>query len=283
MTSLKSYSLNKEFLEKKGFLYNEYEGQAFRPLTFAERKVNWVWLRGKIKTLGTELQSKISHYIPKIAQESFTLKDFNALISDVSDIQKKGFDYWKQTTSSEMSVKVKPTNQKVYDAMEKANEVIVGKIIHDIDKKLWRFTEEGLISQFFNWMNTLFVNGSINLGRETVYENNKELIYAFEYSAILDGRATEICRTLDWTVVKPDSQRAETLSPPNHWGCRSIRVEILDEEVYKPKISVSIPKVDLGSKIDFAWYLKTIAQKTLEENLTKDQVQEELKRLEKQI
>lgn len=283
MTLLQNYSLNKEYLKARGFLYNEYEGQAFRPLTFAERKVNWVWMRGKMKKLWTDLQAKISPFIPKIAQNTFTKKDFDKMVYDVTETQKESFWYGKQTASSEMDVRVKPTNPKVYDAMEEQNAIIIGKMISDINKKIWKFTDEGIISQFFNGLNTLYVSGGINLGRQTVFEYNKDMVYAFQYSAILDGRTTDICKSLDGTTVDPESQKARAITPPNHRWCRSVRVEILEDETYKPAISVSIPQVDLSNKIDFGGYLRNIAKKVAAEELTKEQIKEELKTLEKQI
>jgi len=258
---ISSNSYNKEYLQSRGLFYNEYEGQAFRPLTFSERKVNWVGLRGTIRTIWWDLKSAVAKYIPIIAQWKFTLKDYNDMVDAVTSIQKDAFNYGRQTASSEMSVATKQTNQKVFDAMRKQNEILIGKMIQDINKKLGRFTDEGIISQFMGWLQTLFVSWAINLGRETVYEENPGLIYALQYSAILDGRTTEICRELDGMIVKDMSPQQKQYQPPNHRWCRSVRVEILKDEIYKPKLSVSIPDVTLDWKIDFQWYLDNVAKK----------------------
>jgi hypothetical protein len=236
-----------------------------------------------MKTYWNELQNELAKYIPIIAQWKITKKDYDNLIEIVSETQKKSFDYWKQTTSSEMWVKVKPTNDKVYEAMLDQNKVIIWKMIYDINLKLQRFSEEWIVSQFIHWLNTLYVSWAINLGRETVYENNKELVYAFQYSAILDWKTTNICRTLDWLIVEWWSKEQRKYQPPNHWNCRSIRVEILEDEIYKPKISVSVPNIKLPWKTDFSWYLKNLATKTISEWLTKDEIQDELKKLEKEM
>lgn len=43
----------------------------------------------------------------------------------------------------------------------------------------------------------------------------------FEYVAILDGRTTEICRSLNGKIFKKTDTR---ILPPNHYNCRSVVV-----------------------------------------------------------
>lgn len=51
------------------------------------------------------------------------------------------------------------------------------------------------------------------------------------YSAILDGRTTEICHNLHGKVMKIDEWEAQGLIPPVHYGCRSTLVQLSDREV----------------------------------------------------
>jgi hypothetical protein len=67
------------------------------------------------------------------------------------------------------------------------------------------------------------------------------MIYAFEFSAILDDKTTKICKDLDGLVVEPMSKEYYRYSPPRHYNCRSIRVEILNDEPYRPKITKNLP------------------------------------------
>jgi SPP1 gp7 family putative phage head morphogenesis protein len=53
-----------------------------------------------------------------------------------------------------------------------------------------------------------------------------EALYGFRYSAVLDNRTTVLCRTLDGMIAPQDDPVWITLSPPNHWSCRSVRVEV---------------------------------------------------------
>ena len=70
---------------------------------------------------------------------------------------------------------------------------------------------------------------AINLGRQTVF-NHPDIagyIQAYQYSAILDDRVSDICESLDGRIQKDWGN----YTPPNHFRCRSILVPItmLDE------------------------------------------------------
>lgn len=59
--------------------------------------------------------------------------------------------------------------------------------------------------------------------------NDPELdgfVEALEYSAILDGNTTEICRELNGKIFKTDSEEWDQYRPPNHYNCRSILIPI---------------------------------------------------------
>ena len=57
-------------------------------------------------------------------------------------------------------------------------------------------------------------------------------VKAVQYSAIIDTRTTEICRTLDNRVFRLGDADLDRFSPPNHFSCRSVLVPvILEDEV----------------------------------------------------
>lgn len=227
---------------------NEYESQAWRPLTFAERKVNLVSIKENMKRLWEKLDAKLVVVKNDIlnGQGSVPYNVETKLAEIVTEVQKEAFDFGKQTASAEMKTKVKPTNKKLEGVMLAQNKQIVKRMLADINAKFkqkWyktfaeysvEFSEAGIFSQFFNGLKSLFVMGAINLGRETVFESEPDRVYAFQYSAILDDRTSDLCRGLDGVIVKPWSPRFKQISPPNHWNCRSIWVEILIDEPYKP-------------------------------------------------
>jgi len=65
---------------------------------------------------------------------------------------------------------------------------------------------------------------AINAARQAVFESPQleGFIQAFEYSAILDDRTSEICEALDGRIRRDWGSSA----PPNHFQCRSILVPI---------------------------------------------------------
>lgn len=72
-------------------------------------------------------------------------------------------------------------------------------------------------------------SGALNMGRTNLFNRDeyKGFIQAFEYSAILDDRTTDICESLNGRVRKDWG----SYTPPNHFQCRSILVPVtvLDE------------------------------------------------------
>ena len=60
-----------------------------------------------------------------------------------------------------------------------------------------------------------------------------DFVEAFEYSAILDSRTTQICRELDGKIYRADSEYWKSLRPLNHYNCRSILVPITAVDVWR--------------------------------------------------
>ena len=65
------------------------------------------------------------------------------------------------------------------------------------------------------------VNEALNEGRKAMFqpEVDSGFITAFQYSAILDKRTTEVCRYLDRKMFAGDSPELDRLSPPRHYNC----------------------------------------------------------------
>ncbi len=68
-----------------------------------------------------------------------------------------------------------------------------------------------------------------NHGRLTEYLDPELEPYmqGVRYSAILDGRTTEVCRLLDGRIFKLGDPDLPGLCPPNHYNCRSILVPVV--------------------------------------------------------
>lgn len=74
------------------------------------------------------------------------------------------------------------------------------------------------------------VNEVINTERNNFFFKNADLIQGFQFSAVLDGKTTLICASLDGKTFKIDDASGLEFRPPLHWFCRSILVPILIEQ-----------------------------------------------------
>ncbi len=74
---------------------------------------------------------------------------------------------------------------------------------------------------------------AINLGREEGFDDIKNQIGAYQWSAILDDRTCRICKSLDGTYFEPGDPALAELKPPIHPNCRCILVAVLKEELEK--------------------------------------------------
>jgi len=80
------------------------------------------------------------------------------------------------------------------------------------------------------------VSGSVNQGRTFTQETNSAKIYAYQYSAILDMATCRTCTALDGRTIAKNDPAYLRLMPPQHFYCRCVWVEILNDEFDKPSI-----------------------------------------------
>jgi len=64
----------------------------------------------------------------------------------------------------------------------------------------------------------LTVSEALNLGRESVAKRNEALVEEVVYSAILDGKACEICSALNGRSLRMGTQEYEDIKPPRPQG-----------------------------------------------------------------
>lgn len=86
---------------------------------------------------------------------------------------------------------------------------------------------------------------NINRGRNAFFLGDDAIsqITAFQYSAVIDGRTTDICLSLDGQIFAP-GQASLRFRPPNHFGCRSILVPITVNEKIKTNVEKLAPDAE---------------------------------------
>jgi len=316
----------REELKKKGLRFNEYEYKAWRPLTFAERKVNFSLINKTMDKYQEKLDKALSVIEKK--QKTDLLKQLDKAVKNndikalgaikmkykgelsqtITDIQKEIFEVGKKTASTEMSVRVPPTKREVQGAMRVQSDAMVSKATNDIENSIITNTTReaskanGLskvninkasiiasktIDDIFvkarSAYNTYAIGGAINTGRASVYERYPEKVYAVQYSAIIDERTTEMCLSLDGRVFPAGSSAAMDYEPPNHFNCRSIMVEVLQEEVFKPRIDTEKPLKSIPPTTDLNNQKKMIKPVVKKGSPAVGQIQKEITRREQLV
>lgn len=77
----------------------------------------------------------------------------------------------------------------------------------------------------------------INIGRDDAFKANAKNISRYQYSAILDDATCAICEDLDGMVLNQQQYDDTVWTPPIHFNCRCIWVEILEDEEEQPEIT----------------------------------------------
>jgi SPP1 gp7 family putative phage head morphogenesis protein len=79
----------------------------------------------------------------------------------------------------------------------------------------------------------------MNKGRVAFF-NESNVVSGYQYSAILDGRVTEICRGLHGKKFKAGTQPI----PPMHFNCRSVLIPITKFEAFDPDTKIGKRGID---------------------------------------
>ena len=88
-----------------------------------------------------------------------------------------------------------------------------------------------MIGQMLATAAILNVAESVNLGRENGFNDIRDEIGGYQWSALLDHRTCPICKSLDGTYFEPGDSALAELKPPIHPNCRCILVAVLREEL----------------------------------------------------
>lgn len=281
---MRDVEFEKGDLPQGGQFFAEQSYSSWRPLTFAEQKVNWKSLRKSVDRFKSALDAELDDLTSK--QKSDLLEQVRKAVDKndiaavgqikarhtgeisaaLSNVQKEMFEAGKNAASLEMGVKAPPTAREVMGAMKVTNKKMAEKLSADMEnaaadavaqvvaKKGGQISGTGTaeavaaadeaiekVLESKAKINTLTLYGSLNLGRAAIFERYPEKVYGFQYSAIIDNRTTDHCLSLDGRVVKAGSADFYKYSPPQHYECRSIFVEILQDEEFKPDYE-DIPK-----------------------------------------
>lgn len=261
-------------LVRLGFVRNDFENVA-GGLSFAERKVNISLLEKTLNFSEDNIErealalikKKKKAFLEKVSELLDAGKIEDAVQMEISfggELSKiyagemrTAFEAGKKSVADEMKVSV-PSNPEDVTGIMRAqalaleknietqiNSTTASEVGYQIGKGVavnltMEAVEKALslkIQKMVAASGTQAVVGAFNGGRLVSYRTNLDKIYGFQYTAVMDKRTTNLCRSLSGRVVDAKSSDFYTFSPPNHVRCRSFWVEILKDEFIKPEIS----------------------------------------------
>jgi len=93
------------------------------------------------------------------------------------------------------------------------------------------------------------INKAYNQARQTQFESVADEITAYQFSAIMDGRTSDICISLDGKVFK--QSELGYYNPPLHYNCRSMIIPIYkDEKFYGVNTDIPATQETYGGFIE---------------------------------
>ena len=79
----------------------------------------------------------------------------------------------------------------------------------------------------------------------------QEILWGYQYSAVMDDRTSDLCSRLDQLVRPKDDPVWQTLTPPNHYNCRSDLLEVFHGDSLA--IQTDIPDVEVDPAFRQSW------------------------------
>lgn len=259
-------------LRRKAFA----EGNAFkgyRPLTFAEQKVDFDGIQQKIDELETQFTGAAKELM-KDALDSF-MKDLtlavhkgdttaikeasidvqNALAKIIKQASTDAYTYGKNNAAKEIGVKAMANPADIVQQIAVQADTIaqqqISQIVADAknayveaaNKNSTSTTDalaaaadaaQAAIDDMIADTGTIMMAGYVGTGRNDLFDANGDSLYALQRSEILDKNTCNYCLSIDGRVIEIDDPFGQNTI--FHSGCRGIWVAILKDESELPDI-----------------------------------------------
>jgi SPP1 gp7 family putative phage head morphogenesis protein len=204
------------------------------------RNINKAWRQAK-DTASTQIESSIKNI--KLAENTGALTPKEAL------------NYLNNKAINVSGIETEFIQKKVKDIL--TNGLRNGKSEQEIVFELNNFFKEydfqqtlpdgtkANIEDIKGRLNTIVrtnFNDAYNQGRLAMYndKNVNDYIAAYQYSAILDDVTTDFCREYDGKVYEKDDPIWSSITPPNHYNCRSTIIPVFIDDKYTVDKPLSI-------------------------------------------
>ena len=196
---------------------------------------------------------------------SFTFNYTSAYRELIARQMKAAYDAGKMSAADELKIPAPTTNRDAVTFINQTATTVVDKQMSDLlftvknivlshlrrnqladSVDLGLFDILGAISAAFtSYFSShakltapVAVAQAFNRGRSDGYASGGDMIYAYQWSAVMDKRTCVTCQDLDGSVF---SRNDTSWEPPVHVSCRCIKVAILSDESNPPAIT-GLPK-----------------------------------------
>lgn len=156
-------------------------------------------------------------------------------------------DAFKSVGDYSMEI-TKRAKNKILSALK--NGVSQGELVSVLKEELGDVSE--------NWINTFVrtkTTEMFNSARKSYYETDpiaSQVVEAYQWSAVLDDRTSEICQYLDGKIFEKGNE-VDRMGPPAHFNCRSVLVPITKYEDYELDDIPSLEKLQaMGGNLIFS-------------------------------
>lgn len=205
--------------------------------------------------------------VEKRSKKEFEKEEFNTLEEEIKAIVKRKPILYKdleKITEEEKQNYFWVKKSQSLEITKRIQEILIKGIKEGKDKYnilIDLEDEEILLGKSIKsnyWSGAIDMNLALAQSRGNFEEmqvlKEKGFSYA-RYSAITDGRTTNICRSLHGKIMKIDEFTKNNLVPPLHYRCRSTLIQLADEDVVDSKGKVR-KGVKLATKEDIKHFKK---------------------------
>lgn len=244
-----------------------------RPLTFAERKVNFQSLQDKLDELESQFDSetaallhaardkymaaftRAAHAGDTEAIKDATLKVQSDLSRIIKNAAQSAFLYGKNNAAKELKIDAPANPQAVLRQIDIHAAAIADQQITEITSEAKNAYVNALnrgasttaalgaadaaaaaaINTLTSNASSILMAGYVNSGRSVVFERESENIHALQRSELLDFTTCNYCLSIDGRIIETSDPFGQNTI--FHSNCRGIWVAILKDEDELPKIS----------------------------------------------
>lgn len=205
--------------------------------------VNKLRLRNIAKVEKTFKDLAKNAYIAGLLSVPNPRKDFvndDASSLDNEDVVKWFAEHSAYITKGEAAEILKASRTVLFDAIRNGKGIRETMIMLDKALEGWDLTKvykfdgtdavkrEGMKQLRLETIARTNISTAYNEARSQKYNELKNVIIGYQFSAIRDGRESRICASLDTLRIKPSE--IEQYTPPLHFNCRSLVIPIFETE-----------------------------------------------------